>query len=132
MKDENNKKVPWIANIGGIFLYSKQAKNLSLWYQKVFGISLKLSPDNTTYYTDFPYENGQFYFCFAIVQTPESVKNPMPFMVSYRLTNIDAFLEHLESLNIEVTDTQEDPSGLFAWFEDPDGNQVEVWQPYEK
>jgi predicted enzyme related to lactoylglutathione lyase len=39
-------------------------------------------------------------------------------------------LSHLKSKGVVIEKTEEYPSmGTFAWLKDPDGNQIELWEP---
>jgi predicted enzyme related to lactoylglutathione lyase len=39
-------------------------------------------------------------------------------------------LSHLKSKGVVIEKTVEYPSmGIFAWLKDPDGNQIELWEP---
>lgn len=55
------------------------------------------------------------------------------FMFNFVVDEVSAVLERIESnggeilrRNFEVEDV-----GAFAWFKDPEGNEVELWQPQE-
>jgi predicted enzyme related to lactoylglutathione lyase len=53
-----------------------------------------------------------------------------PFMVNYRVDNLDALLEELKKAGVEIDPHREDYDyGRFAWIMDPDGNRIELWEP---
>jgi predicted enzyme related to lactoylglutathione lyase len=53
-----------------------------------------------------------------------------PYMVNYRVDDLDAALRHLRSAGATVASSiDEDDYGRFAWAVDPEGNRFELWQP---
>ena len=55
---------------------------------------------------------------------------PGPFMVNYRVDDLDALLAQLRAANVAIVGGPEShENGKFAWIMDPDGNKVELWQP---
>ena len=53
-----------------------------------------------------------------------------PFMVNYRVADLDALLDSLRAEGCNVVGNSE-PSeyGKFGWVIDPEGNKVELWEP---
>jgi predicted enzyme related to lactoylglutathione lyase len=41
-------------------------------------------------------------------------------------------VEQLVDLGITVDERQETPDGDYAWFDDPEGNRIELWQEKEE
>lgn len=53
-----------------------------------------------------------------------------PFMINYRVDDLDALLEALKKEGVQVDPHREDYDyGRFAWIMDPDGNRIELWEP---
>ena len=53
-----------------------------------------------------------------------------PFMLNFRVANLDALLAALRSEGCNVLGGPESSEfGKFGWVIDPDGNKVELWQP---
>jgi predicted enzyme related to lactoylglutathione lyase len=51
-------------------------------------------------------------------------------MVNLRVDDLDAVLETLRAAGADIDPKREDHDyGRFAWFSDPEGNRVELWQP---
>jgi len=45
--------------------------------------------------------------------------------------NLKEVLNHLKGKGVAIEKTAEYPSyGNFAWVRDPDGNKIELWEPY--
>lgn len=121
----------FVANIGGVFLNSVEPKILAEWYRQALDIEF-INPENTDfYYMVFKYpsenDNKPTGTVFSIFKTDEAstVKTAR---VNYRVKNLDEVLQHLKSKNIKVDKVEEHPEGKFAWLNDPDNNQVELWQ----
>jgi predicted enzyme related to lactoylglutathione lyase len=60
----------------------------------------------------------------------ESKKFDGPFMVNYRVDDLDGLLAALEVEGVEI-DPKRDNSeyGKFAWITDPEGTRIELWEP---
>src|SRR6476646_3339731 len=55
---------------------------------------------------------------------------PAPFMVNYRVRNLDAMLAQLRAAGAQVDERVEDYDfGRFGWATDPEGNRFELWEP---
>ena len=56
-----------------------------------------------------------------------------PVKINYRVKSMEEVLSHLKSKGVAIEKTEEYPSmGNFAWLKDPDGNQIELWEPSEE
>ena len=53
-----------------------------------------------------------------------------PFMINYRVANLDSLLTELRAEGVEVDPRVEEYDyGRFAWVMDPEGNRIELWEP---
>ncbi|MGZ5183277.1 MAG: VOC family protein, partial [Ramlibacter sp.] len=53
-----------------------------------------------------------------------------PFMVNYRVADLEALLDALRAEGCNVLgDSQASEYGKFGWVLDPEGNKVELWEP---
>jgi predicted enzyme related to lactoylglutathione lyase len=53
-----------------------------------------------------------------------------PFMINYRVDNLDELLAQLRARGLAILQGPEShENGKFAWIMDPDGNKVELWEP---
>jgi predicted enzyme related to lactoylglutathione lyase len=51
-------------------------------------------------------------------------------MLNLRVDDLEAVLPKLRSAAVDIDPKREDYDyGRFAWFNDPEGNRVELWQP---
>ena len=55
-----------------------------------------------------------------------------PFMINYRVRNLDRMLAQLRANGVTVEPKiAEEVNGRFAWIVDPEGNKIELWEPKE-
>lgn len=121
-----------VTGIGGVFFKSPDPAALTRWYQEHLGV--QLHPDGAvvfewreiapparkamTVWSPFPQHTKYFHPSTA------------PFMVNYRVENLDRMLAQLRAAGIPVDDhIEESDYGRFGWAMDPDGNRFELWQP---
>jgi predicted enzyme related to lactoylglutathione lyase len=53
-----------------------------------------------------------------------------PFMLNFRVRDLDAMIEQLERAGIDIYNRQEmEGIGRFAHLRDPEGNPIELWEP---
>ena len=113
-----------VTGIGGIFIKSADPARLREWYQKHLGIPVEAwggtSFQNTPTTVWNVFEASSKYF------DPSRA----PFMVNYRVDDLDALLKALREEGCNVLDKTEDSEfGKFGWVIDPEGNKVELWEP---
>jgi predicted enzyme related to lactoylglutathione lyase len=121
-----------VNGIGGIFFKSDDAPALRDWYRDHLGIAVddyggvsfewreKENPDvvGMTVWSPFPSTTKYFEPTRA------------PFMINYRVSDLDAMLAQLRNAGAIVDEKIEDTDyGKFGWATDPDGNRFELWQP---
>jgi predicted enzyme related to lactoylglutathione lyase len=120
-----------VLGIGGVFFKARDPKALAAWYRDHLGV---------------PVEPGQTYGAFTSAAAGEQAawsafpadtkyfgSGPAPFMVNYRVRNLDALLAQLRAAGAPVDDRVEDYGdlGRFGWATDPEGNRFELWEPRE-
>src|SRR5262245_2339076 len=120
-----------VLGIGGIFMKARDPAGLAAWYRENLGVPIE--PDQTygmftagnadgatelTVWTVFPMETTYF------------APSTAPFMVNYRVADLDKMLAQLRTAGAQVEDRVEDYDyGRFGWVLDPEGNRIELWQP---
>jgi predicted enzyme related to lactoylglutathione lyase len=110
-----------VTGIGGIFFKAEDADALRRWYQEKLGIDVS------------PYGGAQFGDTVWTI-FPASSKHfdpsKKPYMINYRVRNLDAMLAQLRAGGANVADKIDDSEyGRFAWAMDPEGNRIELWEP---
>ena len=118
-----------VVGIGGVFFKARDPKALAAWYREHLGV---------------PFEAGQTYGPLKSAAAGEQTvwstfpldtkyfgSGPAPFMVNYRVRNLDAMLAQLRAAGVQVDDKAQDygDMGRFGWATDPDGNRFELWEP---
>ena len=118
-----------VTGIGGIFFKTKERGKVLEWYEKHLGI--KADPEFGTAFEwldkDDPQKKGMTIWS-AFKQ--ESKYFDQPFMINYRVDDLDALLKALEAEGVEIDPKRENMEyGKFAWIVDPEGNRIELWEP---
>ena len=127
-----------IRGIGGVFLYSKNPKELAEWYRDVMGVNVVFTEEYDAYYCDFRYPDkdspfGQSSTVWSIMKTNKDIDRSVPaFCINYSVDNLEDFADHLSQNGVEVKEIHEHPEGKFTHIYDPDGNQIELWEPSEE
>lgn len=105
--------------IGGVFMHFKGDENdVKKWYNKYLGMDL------TEYGTGF-IEGEQLVLLSFKRQSPDGVQ------LNLRVDDIDTIFETFKRDSIKiVSPIKEYDYGKFGQFEDPFGNQIELWEPY--
>ena len=129
-----------IDGIGGVFLFSNDAKTLAAWYRDCLGINAagQDAECNSVYATfdSRDLENPEITrtTAWAIMRTDQDIKNkPRTGQINYRVKSMKDILSHLKSKGVAIEKTEDYPSmGKFAWLKDPDGNKIELWEPEQE
>jgi predicted enzyme related to lactoylglutathione lyase len=129
-----------VTGLGGIFFKANDPKKLKAWYQTCLGLAStdahgsndegeqavvfrwrdNDNPNNEAYTVWAPFPHDTQYF------EPSKV----PFMINYRVENLEKLLEELRKEGVHVEDRIEEyPYGKFGWIMDPEGNRIELWEP---
>ena len=122
-----------VTGIGGIFFKAKDPKALGAWYRQALGLDIAASMPYTTFrWTEREgsgHEGATVWSLFPVT-TKYFSPSEAPFMINYRVRNLDAILAQLKTLGVAVDQkVVEDANGKFTWIIDPEGNKIELWQP---
>lgn len=118
-----------VTGIGGIFFKAKDPKAMYAWYEKHLGLT------QTHSVVDFPWKDAQSgeeahtYWSLFKSDTKYLEPSASPFMINYRVADMDAVVSALESEGIKILGRQDDEYGRFCWIMDPEGNKIELWAP---
>jgi len=125
-----------ISGIGGAFLFSNDVKALATWYRDCLGIvPAGDDPECNSIYATFDYRDLQNpeikrTIAWSIMPSKHDIKGkPRTGKINYTVANMAQTLAHLKSKGVTVDKVEDYPYGKFAWLMDPDGNQVELWEP---
>jgi len=120
-----------VTGIGGVFWKSKDAKALQAWYAERLGVPLHhgtliLEWEDPTH----PAREGQTVVSPFPADTKYFAPSESPFMINFRVRDLDAMLTQLRAAGVRVDDKiDESEFGRFGWLMDPDGNRIELWEP---
>jgi predicted enzyme related to lactoylglutathione lyase len=121
-----------VAGIGGVFLKAKNPNEMAAWYETHLGISFS---GNTFAILNWREamtvnENPVTVFSFFPDDTTYFAPSNNPFMINFRVNNLEKMLEQLKYAGVQVLpESYEDDNGRFAWILDPENNKIELWQP---
>ena len=118
--------------IGGAFMKAKDPEKLASWYQEALGLG-EIGPSNTGSF-GIPLDPKKLpsnaYVQWSVM--PEETKHyPGSFMFNFVVDDIEGVCAQIDRAGGEILrkDFFLDGVGTFAWFRDPAGNQMELWQP---
>jgi predicted enzyme related to lactoylglutathione lyase len=119
-----------VTGIGGVFFKSPDPAALKRWYADRLGVPLE--HDNIAFTWEDPHHpkrEGMTVLGMFSKDTKYFGTGPAPFMVNFRVRDLDAMAAQLKASGAQVDDIQDTEYGRFAWVTDPDGNRVELWEP---
>lgn len=121
-----------VVGIGGVFFKSQDPDKLRAWYQEHLGV--KFDSYGSAVFDCHDHEDpnkiGQTVWSLFPHDTKYFEPSTAPFMINYRVDDLDALLKQLKSEGVEVEDKfEEHEYGRFAWLMDPEGNRIELWEP---
>ena len=117
-----------VIGIGGVFFKARDPKALAAWYREHLG--LPVEPEHTYGAFTSAAAGEQAVWSAFPADTSYFGSGPAPFMVNYRVRNLDAMLAQLRAAGAQVDDRVEDYDyGRFGWATDPEGNRFELWEP---
>ena len=122
---------PRVHGLGGVFFKAEDPARLSAWYARHLGLDvqdwggalLRWRRDDTgeqacTVWSPFASDTGYFQ------------PSDKPYMLNFRVDDLDATLAALRSEGCNVLDRREDSEqGRFGYVLDPEGGLLELWQP---
>ena len=121
-----------VTGIGGVFFKSRgDNAALAAWYRDNLGLALEdfggailRWPDDTAE------DRGLTVWHVAEKDSQWFSPSGAPFMINYRVDDLDGMLAQLRAAGVEIVGGPEShENGKFAWILDPDGNKVELWEP---
>lgn len=122
-----------VTGIGGIFFKARDPKALAAWYRQALGVELVAG----TPFAKFSWREredssrvGSTAWSLFPATTTYFAPSNAPFMINYRVRDLDAMLAQLRALGVNVEGkVAEESNGKFAWIVDPEGNKIELWEP---
>ncbi len=113
-----------VIGIGGIFFKAKDPDTLRAWYRDRLGVDVADWGGAV-----FPDADGMTVWSVFADRSEHFAPSTSPFMINYRVDDLDALLGDLRAAGCDVDDeTTRDENGSFGWVTDPEGHRVELWQ----
>ena len=123
-----------VIGVGGIFFLCEDPDATSKWYQDTLGIEAQefgIAFSHAASAAKFP--KGAMTI-FAPFKSSSDYFRPSRenMMFNLMVDDLEGVIARAESAGAEQVQPMEDHDyGKFAWFMDPDGRKVELWQPKE-
>lgn len=122
---------PGVTGIGGIFFKAKDPAKLQDWYVANLGFHA------SEYGVQFEWREkgsrrtvGSTTWGVFPETTTYFDPTTAPFMINYRVSDLDAVLGRLRAAGATVDEkVQDEGYGRFGWAIDPEGNRFELWEP---
>jgi predicted enzyme related to lactoylglutathione lyase len=117
-----------ITGVGGIFFKCADPKSLAQWYRDVLGLDMqdwggvqfKPQPDSPPFFVMGSFRQDTNYFA----------PSAREFMLNFAVDDLDGMIAELAAKGVEMLAREDsDPNGRFAWFLDPAGTKIELWEP---
>ncbi len=121
-----------VTGIGGIFFKSKDPDTLRQWYREHLGVESDGASGASFLWreADQPDRQGLTIWSAFPDNTRYFDPSKAPFMINYRVANLDWLLTQLREAGVEIDPRVEEYEyGRFAWIMDPEGNRIELWEP---
>ncbi len=117
-----------VAGIGGFFFRSKDTAALARWYEDRLGVAqVPKSYDAECWSQDA----GETVFAPFAEDTDYFGKDSQQWMINFRVHDLDAMVAQLLAAGETVeVDAETYPNGRFARLSDPEGNPIQLWQPF--
>jgi predicted enzyme related to lactoylglutathione lyase len=116
-----------VTGVGGIFLRCEDPKALSEWYGRVLGLTPE-SWGGVIFRSD---SSGPQKFVWTPFARDSDYFSPSTrdCMVNFTVDDLDGMVARLAEHGVELLGRSDDDTfGRFAWFLDPAGIKVELWQ----
>lgn len=123
-----------VTGIGGVFFKARDPVTMKAWYRGRLGIPVEEGGWATFVWHEgsTPERPGSTVFSLFSADTGYFGPGPAPFMINFRVADLDALLEQLRAQGVEIArGVEQEEAGRFAWVVDPEGNRVELWEPAE-
>ena len=119
-----------VTGLGGVFFKADDPERLYSWYETHLGLKREEGVVNFHWRESIGDDPGRTVWAIFPRETRYFDPSRAPFMLNYRVDDLDVLLDRLRRDGVQVDDRREDSEyGRFAWITDPEGNRIELWQP---
>jgi len=122
-----------VTGLGGVFFKAEDPGRMYDWYEKHLGIQREPDGSGSIFHwrhAEDPERPGMTIWSIFPHHTQYFGPGSAPFMMNYRVENLDALLVQLAEEGVEIDPKRQNEAyGKFAWIVDPEGNRIELWEP---
>lgn len=119
-----------VTGIGGIFFKSLDPKSLGAWYRDHLGLDVANWGGAIFQWGGPESPPGMTMWSLFAQDTDYMEPSSAPFMINFRVEDLEALLAALRTEGCNVIDKIEaSEQGKFGWVIDPEGNKIELWEP---
>ena len=121
-----------VTGIGGIFFKARDPAAMWSWYKTHLGMDVQSWGGAAFSWADGDGKpvGGMTIWSVGSLESDTFAPSGAPFMINYRVDDLQALLTALRAEGCNVLDKVDDSEyGKFGWVIDPEGNKVELWQP---
>jgi catechol 2,3-dioxygenase-like lactoylglutathione lyase family enzyme len=119
-----------VTGIGGVFFKSADPKRLGGWYREHLGMDVADWGGVIFQWGGPESQPGMTLWSLFPQDTDYMDPSSAPFMINFRVEDLDALLAALRAEGCNVIDkTEISEQGKFGWVIDPEGNKIELWEP---
>ena len=122
---------PRVHGLGGVFFKADDPAALAAWYQRHLGVGVEgWGGAMFPWRRDDTGERAYTVWSPFKAETKYFEPSDKPYMLNFRVDDLDAVLTALREEGCRVLDRREDgEQGRFGYVVDPEGMLVELWQP---
>jgi predicted enzyme related to lactoylglutathione lyase len=128
----NDAKRGQVLGVGGVFFRAANPERLGAWYQEYLGLDIEgWGSTHGASFSPSAMPPNSFTVWGAFAADTEYFGDPQQaFMINLVVDDLEAALANAAFGGAAVLpETEDHDYGRFGWFEDPDGNRVELWEP---
>ena len=119
-----------VTGLGGVFFKCADPERMYAWYETHLGMKRDGGEFHFQWVDKDTGAAGMTVWALFKRDTKYFAPSDAPFMLNYRVDDLDGLLERLRAEGVDVDDRREDHDyGRFAWVMDPEGNRIELWEP---
>jgi len=117
-----------VTGLGGIFFKARDPHALGEWYARHLG--LPVEEWGGARFDESEARAGYTLWSPFAADTTYFAPSTQPYMINFRVDDLDGLLEQLREQGVTVDDrVEESEFGRFGWIMDPEGTRIELWQP---
>ena len=122
-----------VTGVGGIFFKCQDPDLIKQWYARHLGFQTDQYGTNFEWrQADQPDRKGFTQWSPFNADTTYFEPSPKPFMINFRVENLEALVPLLKAEGVTVLDDIESfDYGKFVHILDPEGNKIELWEPVD-